>query len=39
MSILDQLNQDMKEAMRSKDKLRLSVIRMVKGSLQMKPLS
>lgn len=34
MSILDQLNQDMKEAMRSKDKLRLSVIRMVKGSLQ-----
>ena len=34
MSFLDQLNQDMKEAMRSKDKLRLSVIRMVKGSIQ-----
>lgn len=34
MSFLDQLNQDMKEAMRSKDKLRLSVIRMVKGSMQ-----
>src|SRR5699024_5772843 len=34
MSLLDQLNQDMKEAMKSKDKDRLSVIRMVKASLQ-----
>ena len=34
MSLLDQLNHDMKEAMKSKDKDRLSVIRMVKASLQ-----
>ncbi|PYZ94245.1 hypothetical protein CR194_01520 [Salipaludibacillus keqinensis] len=34
MNILDQLNQDMKDAMRSRDKQRLSVIRSVKSSLQ-----
>ncbi|AZB43675.1 GatB/YqeY domain-containing protein [Bacillus sp. FJAT-42376] len=34
MSLLDRLNQDMKQAMRSKDKDRLTVIRMVKASLQ-----
>lgn len=34
MSLLDQLNHDMKEALKSKDKDRLSVIRMVKASLQ-----
>ncbi|KGX93580.1 hypothetical protein N781_11170 [Pontibacillus halophilus JSM 076056 = DSM 19796] len=34
MSLLERLNQDMKEAMRSKQKERLSVIRMVKASLQ-----
>lgn len=33
-SVLDQLNQDMKQAMRDKDKQRLSVIRSVKSSIQ-----
>ncbi|WP_407268447.1 GatB/YqeY domain-containing protein [Radiobacillus sp. PE A8.2] len=34
MSLLERLNQDMKQAMRAKDKETLSVIRMVKASLQ-----
>ncbi|HEY4602679.1 MAG TPA: GatB/YqeY domain-containing protein [Cerasibacillus sp.] len=34
MSMLEQLNKDMKEALKAKDKERLSVIRMVKASLQ-----
>lgn len=34
MSLLERLNQDMKQAMRNKDKQKLSVIRMVKASLQ-----
>ncbi|WP_284140441.1 MULTISPECIES: GatB/YqeY domain-containing protein [unclassified Virgibacillus] len=34
MSLLEQLNTDMKKAMKSKDKETLSVIRMVKASLQ-----
>ncbi len=34
MSLLERLNQDMKDAMRNKDKVKLSVIRMVKASLQ-----
>jgi uncharacterized protein len=34
LSILDKLNQDMKEAMRAKDKQRLTVIRSVKSSVQ-----
>ncbi|MFD2630871.1 GatB/YqeY domain-containing protein [Oceanobacillus kapialis] len=34
MELLEQLNQDMKQAMRQKDKDKLSVIRMVKASLQ-----
>ena len=34
MSILDRLNEDMKKAMKNKDKERLSVIRMVKSSFQ-----
>lgn len=34
MTLLEQLNQDMKQAMRSKDKVSLSVIRMVKASIQ-----
>lgn len=34
MSLEEQLNQDLKQAMRNKEKLRLSVIRMVKASLQ-----
>lgn len=34
MSLLDRLNQDMKEAMKSKDRLRLNVIQMIKASLQ-----
>ncbi|MGM7702051.1 GatB/YqeY domain-containing protein [Pseudalkalibacillus sp. Hm43] len=34
MSLLDRLNHDMKQAMRNKDKQRLTVIRMVKASLQ-----
>jgi uncharacterized protein len=34
MSLLSQLNNDMKQAMKNKDKERLSVIRMVKASIQ-----
>ncbi|RCW65327.1 GatB/YqeY domain-containing protein [Saliterribacillus persicus] len=34
MTIVERLNQDMKQAMRDKDKLTLSVIRMVKASMQ-----
>ncbi|MFC7372532.1 GatB/YqeY domain-containing protein [Fictibacillus iocasae] len=34
MSLLDQLNQDMKQAMKDKNKQKLSVIRMVKASIQ-----
>ncbi|SDB98166.1 hypothetical protein SAMN05421734_103244 [Pelagirhabdus alkalitolerans] len=34
MSLLDHLNQDMKQAMRNREKQKLSVIRMVKASLQ-----
>lgn len=34
MNVLDQLNQDLKDAMRNRDKQRLSVIRSVKSSLQ-----
>lgn len=34
MSLLDRLNQDMKQAMKDKDKPTLNVIRMVKASLQ-----
>ena len=34
MSLLQRLNQDMKQAMKNKDKETLSVIRMVKASLQ-----
>ncbi|MBD1382099.1 GatB/YqeY domain-containing protein [Metabacillus arenae] len=34
MSLLERLNQDMKQAMRNKEKDKLSVIRMVKASLQ-----
>ncbi|GGA68693.1 GatB/YqeY domain-containing protein [Ornithinibacillus halotolerans] len=34
MSLLTRLNDDMKQAMKNKDKERLSVIRMVKASLQ-----
>ena len=34
VALLDQLNADMKEAMKAKDKNRLSVIRMLKASLQ-----
>lgn len=34
VALLDQLNADMKEAMKAKDKDRLSVIRMLKASLQ-----
>ncbi|WP_026906231.1 GatB/YqeY domain-containing protein [Paucisalibacillus globulus] len=34
MSLMTQLNDDMKQAMKNKDKERLSVIRMVKASLQ-----
>ncbi|ADU29859.1 GatB/YqeY domain-containing protein [Evansella cellulosilytica] len=34
MSLLDQLNQDMKDAMKKKEKQRLSVIRSVKSLLQ-----
>ncbi len=34
MSLLDTLNQDMKQAMRNKEKQKLSTIRMVKASLQ-----
>lgn len=34
MSLLNELNQDMKEAMKDKNKQKLSVIRMLKASLQ-----
>jgi hypothetical protein len=34
MSLLERLNQDMKQAMRNKEKQKLSTIRMVKASLQ-----
>src|SRR5699024_2667732 len=34
MSLLEKLNEDMKQAMRMKDKEKLNVIRMVKASLQ-----
>ncbi|QTJ43203.1 GatB/YqeY domain-containing protein [Dolosigranulum pigrum] len=34
MSVLDQLNQDMKTAMKAKDKAKLKTIRMLKASLQ-----
>src|SRR5690625_6360839 len=34
MTLLEKLNQDMKQAMRNKDKQTLSVIRMVKASMQ-----
>ncbi|WLV23600.1 GatB/YqeY domain-containing protein [Aciduricibacillus chroicocephali] len=34
MTLLEQLNQDMKSAMKAREKERLSVIRMVKASLQ-----
>jgi uncharacterized protein YqeY len=34
MSLLDRLNQDIKQAMKNKDKERLTVMRMVKSSLQ-----
>jgi uncharacterized protein YqeY len=34
MSLLDRLNDDMKQAMRNKEKEKLSVIRMVKAALQ-----
>lgn len=34
MAILDQLNQDMKIAMKAKDKSRLMIIRMLKGALE-----
>ena len=34
MSLLERLNSDMKQAMKNKDKDKLSVIRMMKASLQ-----
>jgi uncharacterized protein YqeY len=34
LSLLNRLNQDLKESMKNKDKQRLSVIRMVKSSMQ-----
>lgn len=34
MSLFDKLNDDMKQAMKDKDKLKLSVIRMVKSSIK-----
>lgn len=34
MAAIDQINQEIKEAMKAKDKFRLSVIRMLKGALQ-----
>ncbi|WP_106497105.1 GatB/YqeY domain-containing protein [Lentibacillus sp. Marseille-P4043] len=34
MTLLEQLNQEMKQAMKQKDKEKLSVVRMVKASLQ-----
>lgn len=34
MSLVEKLNEDMKQAMKAKEKLKLSVIRMIKASLQ-----
>lgn len=34
MSLLERLNADMKQAMKEKDKIRLTVIRMIKSSMQ-----
>jgi len=34
MSLIERLNEDMKQAMKAKEKLKLSVIRMIKASLQ-----
>jgi uncharacterized protein YqeY len=34
MSLLDRLHEDMKQAMKNKEKMRLTVIRMVKASIQ-----
>ena len=34
MSLLDRLNEDMKKAMKNKDKEKLSVIRMIKATIQ-----
>ncbi len=34
MSLLERLNNDMKQAMKNKEKDKLSVIRMIKSSLQ-----
>ncbi|GGJ09302.1 aspartyl-tRNA amidotransferase subunit B [Alicyclobacillus cellulosilyticus] len=36
MSLLDRLNEDLKEAMKTKDKVRLSVVRMVKAAIKNK---
>ncbi|MCI5775779.1 MAG: GatB/YqeY domain-containing protein [Aerococcus sp.] len=38
MTLTERLNSDLKEAMKAKDKKRLSVIRMLKGALQKKAL-
>lgn len=38
MTLTERLNSDLKEAMKAKDKKRLSVIRMLKGALQKKEL-
>lgn len=35
MNLLDRLNNDLKDAMKSKDKIKLSVIRMLKSAIQM----
>lgn len=39
MSLLERLNQDMKLYMKNREKDKLTVVRMVKASLQMKQLS
>jgi len=39
MSLLERLNNDMKQAMKNKEKDKLSVIRMVKASLQNEPIN
>lgn len=36
LTLLDKLNEDMKQAMRDKEKEKLSVIRMLKAALQTK---
>ena len=36
MSLLERLNNDMKQAMKNKEKDKLSVIRMIKASFKMK---